>query len=431
MSLSRRSLLIFSLIILLAIAGIWTGQPLQGLWRWPAALMLLLTAWERIQISQKFTVKREVASILSLGEKTKIQLSVSNQSRHRLCFESQSHYPEAIEGDASLEQWLVPAGKTQNREFTLKPIELGNSSLGQLYGRLLGQFGLVWWTYNINDQKSFKVEPATQNHNNVLSGQVRSGGQKTRYKPGSGFELLTLRDYRYGDSQRNIDWKASARRQKPMVRVFSQEQRLEIVILVDCGRGSYIQCGLMDRLHHYVNVTSRLADFAIRHDDHVACIAYADQIVDSVAMTGGITAVKKIRNLLGNLTVHPSESNPLMIALELKRFLKRRSLVIFLTEIEQAEASTQLIQAMQLLRSKHHLLVASINDPAITDLVYQSEQHWLDPYQKLAALEYLRGRELTVNKLRKSGVSIITSSAEKLDGKVLSYYQHLHESREL
>lgn len=47
-----------------------------------------------------------------------------------------------------------------------------------------------------------------------------------------------------------------------------------------------------------------------------------------------------------------------MLALELKRFLKRRSLVIFLTEIEQAEASIQLIQAMQLLRSKHHILVA-------------------------------------------------------------------------
>ena len=216
-----------------------------------------------------------------------------------------------------------------------------------------------------------------------------------------------------------------------MVRVFSQEQRLDIVVIVDCGRGSYIQCGAMDRLHHYINIAARLTDFAIQHDDSIACIAYADQIIAHIAMSGNIKAVKNIRHLLTKLRIIPNESNPLLVALELKRFLKRRSLVIFLTEIEQAEASTQLIQAMHLLRAKHHLLVASINDPDINALIYHPSQQWLAPYQKLAALEYLRGRELTINKLRKSGVSIITAPADHLDGEVLNYYQRLHHSREL
>ena len=431
MSLSRKSLVIFSLIILLAITGIWLAEPLQGIWKLPAILMLLLMVWERFQLNQTFSIERKISASVSLGEPVVFTQSVKNLSLQTLCFESQAHYPDSIQGEALLERWIVDAGKTQTREINVIPISLGSIALGQIYGRILGSFGLVWWTHNFKDETVVKVEPAVLTHNQVLSGQVRTGGQKTRYKASSGFELLELRDYQYGDSQRNIDWKASARRQKPMVRVFSQEQRLEIVILVDCGRGSYIQCGLMDRLHHYINVASRLAGFAIQHDDYIACIAYAEQVIGNVPMAGGITAVKKIRNLLAGLSTVADESNPLMLALELKRFLKRRSLVIFLTEIEQAEASTQLIQAMQLLRSKHHILVASINDLEVNELIYQPEQHWLAPYQKLAALEYMRGRELTINKLRKSGISVIASPADKLDSEVLSYYQQLHHSREV
>jgi uncharacterized protein (DUF58 family) len=148
-------------------------------------------------------------------------------------------------------------------------------------------------------------------------------------------------------------------------------------------------------------------------------------------MTAGTTALKQSRTLLGSLAAIPEESNPLTVALELKRYLKRRSLVIFLTEIEQAEAATQLLKAVQLLHSKHHILIASINDTEIADLTQQSALHWLAPYENFAALEYLRGRELTRNKLRQSGIAVVTTSAEKLDGEVLSYYKHLRDRREV
>jgi len=420
-----------SLIIFLAIVGVWRGEPLQGVWRWPAVFMLLLIVWERLQLSGQFSIKREIAAIVALGEKVHYQQSVINHGRQNLWLDSQPDYPSSLSGDRLLQRWKIPAGQTQARECTLFPVALGPTTLGKLYIRTLGKFGLVWWMHNFSDQISFKVEPVTLSHDHALPGQVRAGGRMTRYKPGSGFELLTLRDYQYGDSQRNIDWKASARKQKPMVRVFSQEQRLEIAILVDCGRASFIQCGLMDRLHHYVNIAARLTDFAIGHDDQVACIAYADKIICSVPMTAGTTALKQSRTLLGSLEAIPEESNPLTVALELKRYLKRRSLVIFLTEIEQAEVATQLLKAVQLLHSKHHILIASINDTEIADLTQQSAQHWLAPYENFAALEYLRGRELTRNKLRQSGIAVITAAAEKLDGEVLSYYKQLRDRREV
>jgi uncharacterized protein (DUF58 family) len=262
-------------------------------------------------------------------------------------------------------------------------------------------------------------------------GKAGSGIRKANYKPGSGFELLSLREYQDGDSLRAIDWKASARRGKSMVRVFNQEQQLEIAVLLDCGRGSRIQCGLLDRLHHYINVTARLAEIAVAHQDKVACMAFAEQVINIAPMGSGTVAVKTIRSMLRELSSRREEANPLQAALQLKRLLKHRGLVVFLTEIEQPEASVQLLKAVQLLAEKHHVLVATIKDPDVVRQAEQTAKNWLDPYQIFAAREYFRERELTRNKLLRSGVAVVQDSADCLDQKILQYYLQLRQRSQI
>ncbi len=431
MSLSGRALILVSLIILLAIAGIWSGQPLQGIWRWPAIILLLFIVWERVQSDNLFSIKRLITPRLFLGVPGHYQQTVINHARYTLRLDSQTDFPEALATDRSIQSWIVPAGESLEKTSSVIPVVLGKAALGKIYVRVLGRFGLVWWRYDVEESEPFKIEPAMLKHNINVSGQTRSGGRNTRYRAGSGFELLNLREYQYGDPLHGIDWKASARRQKTVVKVFSKQQRLEIAILLDCGRASYIKCGLMDRLHHYANITSRLAEFAVQNEDQVACIAYADKTIAHVPMSGGVSAVQKTRQLLTGLDSMPEESNPLSVALGLKRYLKHRSLVIFLTDMEQPEAATQLIQSVQLLRGKHHIVVASVDDPEINKLLEQTDQGWFAPYQNFAALEYHRGRELSRNKLRQSGVEVLTALPENLDAEVMNYYQRIRERREV
>lgn len=431
MSLTRRALLLVSLIIFLAIIGIWFAEPLQGLWRWPAVFLLLLMGLERIHTENLFTIQREIAPRLFLGEPIKYHQIVTNLGRHPLCLESQPDYPDELVADRKIQSWSILPGKSQTQTFTVLPVILGEAKLGKNYIRTLGRFGLVWWRHKVDDAVTFNTEPAMLQHHIALTGKAQSGSRNSRRQIGSGFELLNLRDYQYGDPQHSIDWKASARRQKPMVRVFTKEQRLEMAILIDCGRSSFIRCGLMDRLHHYVNIAARLAEFAIQHHDHMACVAYVDGIIDHVPMAGGAEILRNIRQLLGKLTAISEESNLLETALELKQYLKRRSLVILLTEIEQAESASQLIKAVQLLRGKHHVVVASIDDPEINSYVHDSSQRWLAPYQNFAALEYCRGRQLTCERLKQSGVAVLTASPEKLDRVVLSFYQRIRERRDV
>ncbi|WP_161808504.1 DUF58 domain-containing protein [Methyloglobulus morosus] len=303
------------------------------------------------------------------------------------------------------------------------PTQLGESTLGKLYLKQLGTYGLCWWVRAIDDHVNFTVEPVRLEKNINLPGGQNSGNHSRNFLHNTGFDLLDLRDYQLGDSLRSIDWKATARRGKQVIRRFEREHRLEIVVLIDCGISSRIHCQGLDRLHHYINISSKFTEFAAMQGDKVACIAYAQQALGRAPMSGGIGAVKKVRHLLSRLSATNETANPLNAALEVKQLLKHRGLVIFLTEIEQPEAASQLIQAGQLLGTKHQVLIATLEDPETSKALANKAQQWLDPYRQFAALEYQRGKEMTRMQLRRNGVAIAVGSAKHLDQQVMAYYQ--------
>jgi uncharacterized protein (DUF58 family) len=424
MSLSRVSLLLIGLMSLLAVIGIWTGAPLHGLWHWPAVLFISLIAWERFKLTADYTIQRQVADTLELGITIDYTVTLKNQGLPCLKIETQADYPDSVEGDSSLDYWSLHGDETESRRVSICPILLGDSSLGSLYLRQPGFLGLCWWTRRIDNPADFRVVPVRLGKTPPVSGTQQMGDRSSHFQHSSGVDLLELRDYHPGDSLRSIDWKATARRGKQMVRRFEREHRLEIVVLIDCGRSSRMYYGRLSRLHHYINVASKLAEFAAGQGDQIACIAYGQQTLGTVPMTGGIKAIKAIRHLLGGLSSTSDTANALNAAFDVKQMLKHRGLVIFLTEVEQPEAATQLIQAGQLLATQHQVLVATLEDTAIADGLKQKARYWLDPYRHFALLEYQRGQELSCKELQRKGIAIVRAPAKHLDQQVLGYYQN-------
>ncbi|WP_347986107.1 DUF58 domain-containing protein [Methylomonas sp. AM2-LC] len=424
MSISRPALLLIGLLILFAVIGIWCGPPLQGLWRWPAALLIMMAAWERFRLTNSYTLQRQISPVLPLGEACHYTLTIGNHSNVLLYLETQADYPHNLSGNANLQRWQLKAGNSQSHTLTIIPKQLGTTELGAVYLKQLGQYGICWWTRRISDHIPLRVEPVRLTHNQQVIGIQSLGNRYSRYLQSSGLEFLELQDYRTGDALRNIDWKATARRGKPMVRRFSRDQCLEMVVLVDCGRSSRLQSGNLDRLHHYVNTAAKLSEYACLHGDRIANIAYAQQVLAKTGMAGGMHHLSHIRLLLGQLSALNETANALNATLEIKQVLKRRGLVVFLTEIEQPEAALQMLQAVKLLSAKHQVLVASLEDTQLYESLKKPARLWQDPYRQFAGLEYLRGRELTRKKLQALGVDITCGTAAELDEQILLYYHH-------
>src|SRR5262245_8209660 len=63
-------------------------------------------------------------------------------------------------------------------------------------------------------------------------GILLSGRYASRMR-GRGLNFEEIRDYRSGDDVRSIDWKVTARLQKPHVRVFNEERDRQGLLVVD------------------------------------------------------------------------------------------------------------------------------------------------------------------------------------------------------
>lgn len=430
MSLSRRSYFFAALIILLAIAGQWSSADIGQLWRYPAALLLcaLLLEGSRARHNTLHILHR-CSEKLALGEHGQLTVEVSNPVPRAIQLETQLRLPVSLTGDDALANWLIPAQQSVTRTFSIVPVMLGGTTPGTLYTRTLGHLGLAWWSRRIHGDTESVVVPRTLEHGEAGTGQTQFGVQQAQHRQGSGDNLLTLRDYQNGDSPHAIDWKATARRGKTMVRVYARDQRMDMLLVIDAGRTSRLQAGTLTRLHHYVNIAARLAQLAALQGDQVGLLGFASERVDTVPLASGMRSLPVIRDRLGRLSSQHGDFNPITAALEAARMLRQRSLVVFLCEIEQREAATQLARACRLLTPKHLALVASLVDSDIQEIRELHCAEWLDPYRRFAALEYTRSQRATALNLKRLGAEVVLSGPRDLDSRIMQRYRHLRQRR--
>jgi uncharacterized protein (DUF58 family) len=248
---------------------------------------------------------------------------------------------------------------------------------------------------------------------------------------GAGTEIFQLREYRRGDPLHLIDWKASARRRRPISRDMSEEQHLEMVVAIDAGRASGLAAGEIERLSLYVNVAARLAQRAVELGDAVGLVVFAAQPLAALAPARGDAGVARIRKVLTTCRVHPGESNPVLAAARIRSLTRRRSLVVLLTDLEDASASEQLAQAVRLLRPKHFALIAGLESARVAALAETSVREPLGAYRALAAVEYCNTLAGNVRALRALGAAAITAQPQHLDRAVVDAYREHRRRRQV
>jgi uncharacterized protein (DUF58 family) len=228
-----------------------------------------------------------------------------------------------------------------------------------------------------------------------------------------------------------MDWKATARSGRHTVRVFTEEQHLELMLLIDTGRTSSLQTGPLTRLNHYANCAARLAEIALSHGDQVGMVAFAEKPVHVLPPVKGSGALLHLRRALERLRPVLCDSNPLAAALLTRKLMQRRSLVVLFTEMDENEDASQLVKATALLAPKHLPLVAGILDEEILALQRNQARHWLDPFYAFAASETLQASEGAALRLQRMGAYVTLASPSQLDGRVMRFYRDLRNRRQV
>jgi len=422
MSLRRAALMLILLAGLLAIMGEWS-IALARWWCLPAGALLLGLAYEAAALGRvRLELRLATAERWRLGQPQQLHFVFRQGDREGLAVQAALAAPEQVGAEPRVATFKL----LRNLE-TVTTLEAVGRRLGPVVWppptvRVGGALGLAWWPRRVAADCTVTVVPDLLIRSGRARGHRPAGEQRTRTL-GAGMEILQLREYRRGDPLRLIDWKASARRGRPISRDMTDDQHLEIVVAIDAGRASGLAAGEVDRLSLYINVAARLAQRAAELGDAVGLLVFAAQPLAALAPARGDAAVARIRKLLSACRVDAGEFNPVLAAARIRTITRRRSLVILLTDLEDSSATEQLVQAVRLLSPKHFALIAGLESARISALADARAREPLGAYRALAAVEYCNTVAGNVRALRALGAAAITARPEHLEGALFEAYR--------
>lgn len=429
-SLRRNAFVLVGAIAALAIVGDWSGDAaLATLWRYCAVVLVAGLAYES-WVTARSGLQIEVLppEQFFLGRSAVVQFGLTHASRRPWRVEVSPAAPDFFEIDAATSVLDLQSSGTSSFERRVTATHLGEHSWPAVQTRIAGPFGLAWWPRRLQTECAVSVRPDLFRSAAEVKGVTDSGAQ-IGLNIGGGTEIMRLRDYRAGDPPRVVDWKATARANRLISRDFAVHDGLQVVIAIDAGRSSGLRAGNLDRFGHYVNVAARLAQFAAERDDLVGIVLYADRPLAALAPARGVAAVARIRQMLAASRIENRESNPLFAAMRVRSLVRHRSLVVFLTDVDDVSAGSQLAQAARFLLPKHLPFVAGLSSEAAQVMALAQASEWLDPYRSLAAQEYCVGLERKVRALNALGAPALVARPQHLERAVFAAYTDFRRQR--
>jgi uncharacterized protein (DUF58 family) len=236
-----------------------------------------------------------------------------------------------------------------------------------------------------------------------------------------------LRDYARGDDVRRISWTATARRDRPVVVEVEAERGQQVMIALDCGRLMTAPAGELTKLDHAVNAALMLAWVAQAHGDRVGLMTFDDRVTNFIKPERGSAQLHVITEALYALdsTYVEPDFGHAMTHLALR--VGRRSMVVVLTDVQDPNASRELVAHCLRLAARHLVLVVAMSDPDMLAARDAPVSTSARAYQWAAAEEFAASRRESFELLRRGGVLGLDVVAGNLSPALVERYLELKE----
>ena len=389
-------------------------------------------------------VRREMNSKFSLGVENIVTLHIINRSRHQLRLRLKDDFPDEFLYETVLHDCRVSPMHDVHVTYRLTPLRRGIYRFMDIHLQCWGGLGLIVRRRRFTAEAGVKVYPNLQAVRQyellVKRGMLHQIGLKTSRQFGEGTEMERLREYSPDDDFRRIDWKATARQRKPIVREFETERSQDIVIMLDTGRLMASPILLetstlharesptqkaMHKLDYAINTTLMTAYVSMLKGDKVGLIAFADTVHQYLAPKPGKKQFLTMLETIYALPVHPVEPDFEEAFKYLASKQRKRALIILFTDILDSDSAEGIAAYVSQL-SRHHLVVCvTLTDSGIVALAEQESTDSKSVYQKAIAERLLQEKHATLEILNRQGVITIDVPAHQLTMAVVNKYLEL------
>ncbi|MBW4418486.1 MAG: DUF58 domain-containing protein [Myxacorys californica WJT36-NPBG1] len=396
------------------------------------AIVLAIAALDSRRVrSKRVRVNRQELSRLSIGRDNVVSLTV--ESSKPAIIRLHDHYPLKFGVSSMPLAAAIDTNSTQELSYTVHPTHRGEYEWGAIQVRQLSPWKLAWHDWRIPQPQKVAVYPDLIG---LRSLSIRltlqsSGAMKRAKRIGIGTEFAELREYGIGDDPRFIDWKATARKGVPLVRVLEPEQEQTLIILLDRGRLMTAQVNGLARFDWGLNATLSLALAGLNRGDRVGVAVFDRQIHTWIPPERGQNHLNRLIERLTPIQPEILEPDYLGAVTTVVNQQTRRALVVVITDIVDKTASAELLAALGRLAPRYLPFCVTLRDLAVDQQAHTPTEDVPSTYERAVALDLLAQRQVAFAELKQRGVLVLDAPANQITEELVDRYLQLKAKNQL
>jgi uncharacterized protein (DUF58 family) len=389
-------------------------------------VLALLDAFAGLRLAAPAVV-RQVPGSLALGVRSEVRLRVANAAGLRVRLDLHDHHPATFEADGLPRRVDLERGQWSEVTYHVKPVARGETHFDAAEVRLHSPLGL--WLIRrragaISDVRVYPNFRALAKYTLLATdNRLSQIGVLQVRRRGEGMEFHQLREYRQGDAQRAIDWKATSRTQRLIAREYEEEKDQRVLLVIDCGRRMASKDDELSHFDHALNAALLLAHVALRQGDAVGMMTMAG-VNRYCEPRKSVAAVNAILNRVYDIEPTLAVPDYHLAARDVMSQVRRRSLVIVLTNLRDEDDET-LLPALKLLRTRHLVVLASLREAIISRALSARVDSFDRAVTHAAAADYLATRERAFRRIVAAGAVCLDVEPERLAISLVNRYLEL------
>ena len=385
---------------------------------------------------RRIEVSREVDESITLGEEAVLTWSVANRATRRARVTVTDALWPSLQAERRRVSATLRAGARLRAKTLLRPTRRGRFPLRDVTVRVEGPMRMVSRQATRAIEGGIRVMPAYPSREEVQRRirvpRVLEVGLRSIRVSGGGTEFDQLRDYRPDDEFRRIDWPATVRLQRPIVKQYRAERNQNVVLLLDNGRVMAGTVGGVPRVEHAMDAVLGIVQTATKLGDRVGMLAFDRQVRSILVPTNGKSQLGRAAEAMYMLEPDYSESAYQVAFNYATARFRRRSLFIVLTDLVEAAVEQALLPALPIITRRHLVVVAAVQDPAVKEWAAGGPHRWAsEAFREAAAVNVLHQRARATARLRATGAIVVDAAPGQLATELVDKYLEVKASGRL
>lgn len=428
--------------MLLLVGLVWLGPAfidlrfVYALLAWDGMVLLVwLADLARLPKPDQLTVRRSWHSAAALSIPSDVDLTLTNSSGTSIQASLVDTTPLQLRSEPPTLTVKAGARSEGVASYRIRPLQRGDARLGDCYVRYQSVLRIAERWVRAPLEQTVRIYPnldEAKRHTIYLlrSRQIAMEKRHARVR-GIGREFESLREYQQGDEYRDICWTAAARRGKLVTRIYQIERSQMVWIVIDCGRLMRARVGELSKLDHAVNSALSLAQVALYSGDRVGLVAYGRGVRHQLPAAKGGAHLRQLIERLALVHEEGSEADHLQMAGRLLTDQKRRSLIVWLTDLAETAMTPEVIEAASMMMPRHLVLFVVVGQPDLGVLASRTPKSESEMYQVAAAQEVVHRRELLLARLRERGALALEVTTGAVSPVLVNAYLQIKERNQL